>query len=57
MSKCINCGHAYNCECQKKVASDNVLVCSECIDQYEQDLKTKQNNDTNTTTVSSQPLS
>lgn len=38
MSKCLNCGTALSCGCQKRVASDGKAVCTNCLSKYENHL-------------------
>jgi transcription elongation factor Elf1 len=37
--KCLNCGQALSCGCQKKVASNGQSVCGTCIAAYEAKIK------------------
>ena len=41
MAQCTNCKRNLSCGCQKKTASDGKSCCSNCITQYENDLKSK----------------
>jgi hypothetical protein len=38
MSKCLNCGSAITCSCQKVVAADGKTVCKNCVASYNQQL-------------------
>lgn len=44
MAKCNNCQTQLSCGCQKRTASNGVQVCSKCISEYEEYLKTVKNN-------------
>ena len=35
MAKCLNCGAAITCGCQKRTASDGKSCCSTCVASYE----------------------
>jgi hypothetical protein len=39
MSACSNCGIKIGCSCQRRTASDGTAVCSSCVIDYEQKLK------------------
>jgi hypothetical protein len=39
MAKCLNCGKALSCGCQKRTASNGKQVCSGCLKNYESSLK------------------
>lgn len=41
MATCSNCKATLSCGCQKRVASDNRSVCSNCLARYEASLKSK----------------
>ena len=41
MAACSNCKRTLSCGCQKKTASDGTSVCTNCIQQYEANLKNK----------------
>ncbi len=36
---CLNCGRLITCGCQKRTASDGKIVCSACLQSYEDSLK------------------
>lgn len=38
---CPNCGNKITCGCQKRTASDGKQVCSNCITNYENQLRAK----------------
>lgn len=39
MSACLNCNKKLSCGCQKRTASDGKSVCSNCLSNYERNLK------------------
>lgn len=39
MTTCSNCNSKLSCGCQKRTASDNRSVCTNCISKYENSLK------------------
>lgn len=39
MAECPRCKTKWDCACQLKEASDKVIVCEECIENYELKLK------------------
>jgi hypothetical protein len=39
MSACLNCNRKLSCGCQKRTASDGKSVCSNCLSNYERNLK------------------
>jgi hypothetical protein len=39
MSACVNCKTRLTCGCQKRKASNGIEVCSNCIAQYEVQIK------------------
>jgi len=39
MSACLNCNKKLSCGCQKRTASDGKSVCSNCLPNYERNLK------------------
>jgi transcription elongation factor Elf1 len=39
-TSCSNCGTAYTCSCQVKIASDGKKVCNNCHASYELNLQT-----------------
>jgi transcription elongation factor Elf1 len=40
MAVCSNCKKSLSCGCQKRKASNGVLVCTNCISSYEKTVKT-----------------
>ena len=42
MSVCPNCKNQLSCGCQRRTASDGKQVCSNCLGQYEGQLKANQ---------------
>jgi len=42
MSVCPNCKNQLSCGCQRRTASDGKQVCSNCLGQYEAQLKANQ---------------
>lgn len=39
MAQCPNCGRQLSCGCQRRVASNGVTVCTNCIAEYEAKIK------------------
>ena len=46
MSTCSNCKAKLSCGCQKRTASNGVGVCSNCLPQYEAQLRAAKSNTT-----------
>jgi hypothetical protein len=44
MAQCNNCKSQLGCGCQLRTASNGASVCANCIDAYERNLKTAQQN-------------
>lgn len=38
MDSCPNCGAFISCGCQRRTATDGKIVCTNCLESYEQDL-------------------